>query len=125
MAFDLSNRLLLTLGHTVRDTDGTGNITVTLPPFNADSRSHIEDLISQIEALDTQYNSALADSMAERVDNMIVDYPTHLALLASRGTILLQRLSAFSNVPLKFNSFTGQSYGSTASKNALSIRNYY
>lgn len=125
--FNLETRLLLALGHTIRKIDGTGTFRFDLPDFTPDSILYIEDLLSQIADVDALYSSALEDSMAEQVDTLKVNYGAHLALIGQRGTVLLKRLAAFSNVPLVFNQFSGTDLSPSSPKGnpPLAVRSYY
>lgn len=130
MAFDLTTRLLLTLGNTIRDIDGTGTYKFVLRDWTPESITYIEELLAKIDTIDVLYDTALEDSMAVRVDTLHLDYSKHLALLAARGNSYLERLSAFSKIPIVYNRFTGSTTargGDNTSKGnpPVSVRSCY
>jgi hypothetical protein len=122
--FNVNDRLALALGYSNRRLDGTVAKRLIITDFSADAIEGIENLLAQIEEIDELYKTALADSMAVKVDKLELDYRQHLFLLTSRGSLLLNQLSAYTGIPLVFDRFTGRTVGGNTS-NSINIRSYY
>lgn len=127
MAFDVYTRIFLALGYSVREMDGTYHKQVQTPTLSLDGLLESERLLAKIALTHEQYDTALAESMAVELDKLKVDYPKHLALLVQSGTLQLRALSNFVDIPLKTNSFTGETYSLDNRKtaNPIAIKSYY
>lgn len=82
-----------------------------IEPTLSDARlAKANDLIAQLNAIDTALASATLDSMAVAVGELKVDYARHIALLKLEGSRLLKELSNISGIPIVYDRY----YGSTA-----------
>lgn len=66
------------------------------------------EIIDQLQTIDEQLTQARADSMAEKIDGLQVNYQDHVAHLRSEGSRLLRQLSALLDYPLHFDKYSGR-----------------
>ena len=65
-------------------------------------------LLTKIERIDTQLESALGESMAVQVGDLTVNYAMHTKLLKLEGSRTLNEISSLTSIPIKRNKYYGQ-----------------
>lgn len=81
------------------------------------------EIVDQLQVIDEQLTQARADSMAEKIDGLQVNYQGHVAHLRSEGIRLLSQLEALVDYPIHFNKYSGR-YASHGQSSA-SITSYW
>lgn len=73
-----------------------------MPELYADK---IDELLDELDELDTQLKQAYLDSMATKLDDLTVDFVRQVWLLRKRGAELLLLVSQYSTIPINVNRF--------------------
>lgn len=82
------------------------------------------NLIVQLDAIDSALAAARLDSMAVQVDKLTVDYTKHMALLKAEGSRLLKELSNLVGLAISYDRFYG-SGSTTVKRSAYTFQSYW
>jgi hypothetical protein len=124
MALDRKRRLAYTLGYSIKHTDPDYSyVPFNIPDINdADDIARVDALLDSIDRINSSIDEALADSMAQKVDNLTVDFNRQIQLYRQQGSRLLSQLSILTAVPVSYDMFTGFREGKSVSP--IAVRNY-
>jgi len=91
----------------ISETLGYYEVIITQYPISLSRMAFIDAAFLKLEDVDIALASVVTDGMAEQVGDMRVNYGKHVAMLKMEGTRLLQSISAYSGIPIRFNKYTG------------------
>lgn len=90
----------LALGNQNVNPDGSSSI-----PLNRLTR--LQKLYADIVVIETQLDTARANSMAKTLGSLSLDYQSHIEELVATGHQKLEEIAAILNLPIYFDRFTG------------------